>query len=113
MKGLNNMSNNLNDDKNVNEKCCENSCLLSLPPKQFAVLSTVFGLLLLDDLSIDQQNALGNFLLSIGQVMLTAAAQEQALQSCNSQNENDQIHDDIEDLKRQVSLLKKELDSRK
>lgn len=104
------MSNNLNTDKGTNENLCDNSCLLSLPPKQFAALATIFGLLLLDDLSIDQQSALGNFLLSVGQTMLTSSAQEQSLQSCNTQN--DQINNDIKDLKNQIALLKKELDNR-
>ena len=99
--------------KIMNQNSCDNSCLLSLPPKQFALLATTFGLLLLDDLSIDQQNALGNFFLSVGQTMLTTAAQEQALQSCKTQNENDQVHEDIEDLKKQITLLKKELNHRK
>ena len=104
------MSNPLNNDKNSNKKTCDSSCLLSLPPKQFAVLSTILGLALLDDLSIDQQSALGNFFLSVGQTILTASAQEQSLKSCNSQN--DQVHDDIEDLKKQMALLKEELDNR-
>ena len=103
------MSNDLNDNKCMNKNSCDNSCLLSLPPKQFVTLATVFGFLLLDDLNVDQQNALGNFFLSIGQTMLTAAAQEQALQSCNSKNENDQVHEEIEVLKKQITLLKKEL----
>lgn len=110
------MSNNLKDGKNLNNKSCCNvnpieSCLLSLPPKQFALLSTIFGLLLLDDLSIDQKNALGNFIVSVGQTILTAAAQEQSLQTDNSKD--DQICEDIEDLKKQITLLKKELDNRK
>ena len=103
------MSNNMNDNNNSNNKSCDNSCLLSLPPKQFAALATIFGLLLIDDLSIDQQSALGNFLLSVGQTILTASAQEQSIQSCK---QNDQAHDDIEDLKNQIALLKKEIDDR-
>lgn len=104
------MDNYFFNDKNLNSKSCCNSCLLSLPPKQFATLATVFGLLLIDDLSIDQQGALGNFLLTIGQTILTASAQEQSLQSCNSPN--NQVNDDIEDLKKQMALLKKELENR-
>lgn len=103
------MNNDMNGSKNMDKILCDNSCLLSLPPKQFSLLATTFGFLLLDDLSIDQQNALGNFFLTVGQTMLTTAAQEQALQSCNSQNETDQVHQDIEDLKNQIALLKKEL----
>ena len=113
MKGLNTMSNNLNDDINRNKDACQNSCLLSLPPNQLAVLATVSGLVLQDNLSIDQRNALGNFLLSIGQTMLTTAAQEQALQSCKEQDNSDQVHEDIEELKKQIAILKKEINGRK
>jgi hypothetical protein len=107
---------NLNDNKNPNNKSCENinpieSCLLSLPPNQFAILSTIFGLILQDDLNINQKNALGNFIVSIGQTLLTAAAQEQSQQTDDSQN--DHIHDDIEELKSQINLLKEELCNRK
>ncbi len=110
----------INNDKSLNNKSCENisrieSCLLSLPPNQFALLSTIFGLLLLDDLNIDQKNALGNFIVNIGQTLLTAAAQEQSLQNNNPQNNNsesDQMLEDIEDLKKQIALLKKEINNR-
>lgn len=68
------------------------------------------GLSLLDDLNINQKNALGNFIVSIGQTILTAAAQEQSLQNDDSQN--DQILDEIEDLKNQIALLKKELSNK-
>lgn len=108
------MSYNLNDEKNPNNKSCDNinpieSCLLSLHPQNFALLSTLLGLSLLDNLNINQKNALGNFIVSIGQTLLTAAAQEQSLQNDNSQN--DQILDEIENLKNQITLLKKELDN--
>lgn len=111
------MNNNLNECKNPNNKSSDNnscpieSCLLSLPPKQFALLASFFGVILLDDLTIDQKNALGNFFLSIGQTMLTAAAQEQSLQSNNSQN--DEVLQEIENLKDQISLLKNELGKQK
>lgn len=112
MKGIDNLNYNLNDEKKPNNKSCNNinpieSCLLSLHPQNFALLSTILGLSLLDDLSINQKNALGNFILSIGQAILTAAAQEQSLQNDDSQN--DQILDEIDDLKNQIALLKKEL----
>jgi len=112
MRGIDNMNYNLNDEKKTNNKSCNNSnpiesCLLSLHPQKFALLSTILGLSLLDDLNINQKNALGNFIVNIGQTILTAAAQEQSLQNDDSQN--DQILDEIEDLKNQIALLKKEL----
>ena len=120
MKGDTDMSYPLKDDKSLNNKACDNispieSCLLSLPPNQFALLSSIFGLILLDGLNVDQKNALGNFIVNIGQAILTAAAQEQSLQNNNKQNkspDNDQINEEIEELKKQVALLKKELCNR-
>ncbi len=111
------MSNPLKDDKSTNNSSCDKispieSCLLSLPPNQFALLSSILGILLLDGLNVDQKNALGNFVVNIGQAILTAASQEQSLQNSNKQNnspDNDQINEEIEELKKQVALLKKEL----
>lgn len=105
------MSKNLNDCKNSCNNFSDNkqpieSCLLSLPPKQFALLSSLIGIKIIDDLNIDQQNAIGNFFVNIGQAILTAAAQEQSLQNNNSQS--DQILQEIENLKNEISLLKKE-----
>jgi len=97
-----NLSNDFNDKNNF----MIDSCLFSLPPKQFALLSSLLGIILIDDLNIDQKNAIGNFIVNIGQAILTAAAQEQLLQNKNSQD--DQIHQEIEDLKKQIALLKKE-----
>lgn len=54
--------------------------LFSLPPKQFSLLASLIGLLLIDGLDLGEQNSLGNFLVGVGQAILTAAAQEQALQ---------------------------------
>lgn len=108
------MSKNLNDCNNLsndNSNCLIKSCLLSLPPKQFALLSSLLGIIIIDDLSIEQQNAIGNFLVNVGQAILTAAAQEQLLESNNSQDS--QILQDIENLKCQIALLKEELDCHK
>jgi hypothetical protein len=108
------MSKNLNDCSNLckdTNNCLIKSCLLSLPPKQFALLSSLFGIIIIDDLTVEQQNAIGNFLVNIGQTILTAAAQEQSLQSDNSQDT--QIIQEIENLKCQIALLKEELDCQK
>lgn len=83
------------------------SCLFSLSPDQFSLLSSILGILLIDNLDTNQQNSLGNFIVGIGQAILTAAAQGQLLQSNNSQN-ND-ISQELEKLKKQVSALEKKL----
>jgi len=46
---------------------------------EFALLSSLIGIVLTKDLTIDEQNSLGNFLVGIGQTMMTAAAQNQVI----------------------------------
>lgn len=53
------------------------SCITSLPPKQFILLSSVIGILLIDNIDAKDQIILGKFINNIGQTILTAAAQEQ------------------------------------
>jgi hypothetical protein len=102
----------LNNDKNM--KRTSTSCFFSLPPKQLALLSSLIGILLIDDLDLNQQNSLGNFIVNIGQAILTAAAQGQSLQSNSSQNDNSQKDDtrqQFEILKKQICALEQELDN--
>ncbi|MCX7745782.1 MAG: hypothetical protein N2645_02675 [Clostridia bacterium] len=83
------------------------SCFFSLPPKQFALLSSLIGILLVDNLDIDQQNSLGNFIVNIGQAILAAAAQGEVIES--SKKKNDHLHQQIELLKKQICALEQEL----
>lgn len=60
--------------------------LYSLTPKEIAILSTVVAIELSEGKSLDQQNVLGNFLSTVGDIILTIAAQGQA-QSSESSSE--------------------------
>ena len=80
------------------------SCLFSLPPKQFALLGAILGIVMAENLNMDEKNAMGNFLVSIGQSMMTEAAQEQVLQDAES-SQSDGIRQEIEELKRQLYIL--------
>ena len=53
------------------------SCITSLPPKQFVLLSTLIGVLLIDNIDPKDQLILGKFINNIGQTIFIAAAQEQ------------------------------------
>lgn len=53
------------------------SCITSLPSKQFVLLSTLIGILLIDNIDAKDQLILGKFINNIGQTIFTAAAQEQ------------------------------------
>lgn len=52
-----------------------------IPPNRFALLAAVIGILLNLGLDANEQNALGNFLVTVGQTMLTVAAQSQNLEA--------------------------------
>jgi hypothetical protein len=71
-----------NDDKssknfNNNTYKALISYIISLPPKQYTLLSTLIGLLLIDNLDAKDQILLGKFINNIGQTIITSAAQEQ------------------------------------
>lgn len=63
------------------------SCLFSLPPRQFALLSSLIGVILNDNLSANELNALGNFMVNTGLTILTAVAQEQLIEDKSQQTE--------------------------
>ena len=49
----------------------------TLPPKNMVLLTAVLGIALAEDLTVDQQNILGNFLMGIGQNIITYSLQPQ------------------------------------
>lgn len=53
------------------------SFITTLPPKQFILLSTLIGILLIDKIDPKDQIILGKFINNIGQTIIIAAAQEQ------------------------------------
>ena len=85
-----------NSKKECDEFCndsCNNSecinvlidCFFSLPPKQLSLLASLLGILFIDKLDLSQQNVIGNFIVNVGQIILVAAAQGEALKDKNSQ----------------------------
>ena len=98
------------NNDNSDNKCPKStigSSFFSMPPKQFALLSSLLGILLVDNLNIEQQNSIGNFIVNIGQSILTAAAQGEAIKTNNEKN--DKIRKQIEELKKELCELEKEL----
>lgn len=88
--------------------CNPLSGFFSLSPVQFALLSSLIGILLIDDLDIEQLNSLGNFLVGVGQNLLTAAAQGALLESTAGQD--DHLRLQLQAIKKQICELEKELD---
>ena len=52
----------------------------SLSPNQLAILAAVVAIVLTENLNLNEQNSLGNFLQTVGQSMLTVNAQQQLLE---------------------------------
>lgn len=77
--GTDDTSNNEDKDNNSANTTYKTlvSYITSLPPKQFILLSSLIGILLIDNIDAKDQIILGKFINNIGQTILTAAAQEQ------------------------------------
>ncbi len=56
------------------------SFLCCLPPKEFAIVANLIGVALSEDLTVDEQNALGNLLIAVGQALVTVATQTELCQ---------------------------------
>ncbi len=82
--------------------------LPNIPPKIFTLSAVALGYLLIDDLTANEQNALGNWLMLTAQVLCTNAFYKQVqAERATSQNIN------VETLEKMVCALKKEIDELK
>lgn len=62
-----------------------------LPPKTMTLLAVLFGYMMIDELSTQQQDALGNWLELVGQMLETSSAQAGLQQSLLSQQKNQEM----------------------
>lgn len=86
----------------------------NIPPKLFSFSAVTVGYLLIDDLTANEQNALGNWLMLVAQVLSTNAfykqvMQERGLDKSNNISENDAIIM----LEKMINALKKEVEELK
>lgn len=77
----------------------------SLPPELMTALGTVLGFATLGDLTADQQNSLGNFLILIGQILETNSSQKQLLQDLAAAQSMEQLRQEVRQLKQQLDAL--------
>lgn len=82
--------------------------LPNIPPKLFTLSAVALGYLLIDDLTANEQNALGNWLMLTAQVLCTNAFYKQ-VQAERTTNQNI----NVETLEKMVCALKKEIDELK
>lgn len=85
-------------------------------PKAFSFSAVVVGYLLIDDLTANEQNALGNWLMLTAQVLCTNAYYKQVQQereNVSSDCSNMNTSESIEMLKKMVNALNQEIDNLK
>ena len=96
------------------------SIIPNIPAKAFSFSAVVVGYLLIDDLTANEQNALGNWLMLTAQVLSTNAFYQQVQQerghisnpqTLNSSNWNTER--EIEKKKKMVNALNKEIENLK
>lgn len=72
-------------------------------------LGTLLGFAFLDDLTADQQNSLGNFLMLIAQVLETNASQKQLLEDLAQTNQISQMQQELAALRQEMESLRNSL----
>ena len=95
------------------------SIIPNVSAKAFSFSAVVVGYLLIDDLTANEQNALGNWLMLTAQVLCTNAYYKQVQQerATNSQNNqacgNLSTEENIEKIKKMVNALNQEINNLK
>lgn len=95
----------------------------NISPKAFSFSAVVVGYLLIDDMTANEQNALGNWLMLVAQVISTNAFYKQVMAErgidnsdkikSNINNQNNSNIDEIIILKKMVKALKQEINNLK
>ena len=80
----------------------------ALPPELMTAIGTVLGFALIGDLTADQQNSLGNFLMLIAQILETNASQLQFLQDLEQDKTISAMQAQLDALQKQVDALTKQ-----
>lgn len=73
---------------------------LNMNPRAFTILAFMIGYSLIDDLNANEQNAIANWFLLIGQVLETNSAQQQIINNQTSNNTCNSCFDLKKDLLR-------------
>lgn len=87
----------------------------NVPAKAFSFSAVVVGYLLIDDLTANEQNALGNWLMLTAQVLSTNAFYKQVQQERNENSTNNKnsdkmsLSDNIKMLENLVNAINKEI----
>ncbi|MCG8502213.1 MAG: hypothetical protein MJB12_17650 [Firmicutes bacterium] len=81
-----------------------------IPPNTFGILAGLLGVAIANNLDLNEQNSLGNFIESVGQIILTVNAQAQLQQDeQEKQKQNQYLQLQIDLLKKQIELLEEQI----
>lgn len=90
------------------------SLIPNVSPKVFSFSAIIVGYLLIDDLTANEQNALGNWLMLTAQVLCTNAFYKQVQAERNiTNNKEPSTEETIVVLKKMVCAMQKEIDELK
>ena len=76
-----------------------------LSTDELTFLASLIALILSRGLNADQINILGNFIVAVGSLMTTIAAQEAALIAQSEKNSNDDVQKQIKELQEKVQQI--------
>lgn len=82
----------------------------SVSPRTFTSVAIFVAYILMRDLTINEQNAVGEWFMLVGQVLSTNAAQAQVLEDRKTIDTTD---DDIDTIKKTLAKMQKEIDKLK
>lgn len=98
------MHNHFNDFKNIIQAI--SAWLDSIPPYEYSLYATIIAYIIASFLNTNAQNAFGNWLEQVGQIILTISAQASATPTSDDYQK---LLNDIEILKQEINNLKKNI----
>ncbi len=82
-------------------------------PHSFSLIAVLVGYACVGNYTVNEQNSIGNWLILVGQYILTHAAQEQLIQGRNNSINKSSKQNDIELLRAALKKIQEELDGLK
>ena len=84
--------------------------LPNVPPKLFSLSAVVVGYILIDDMTANEQNAVGNWLMLVAQILCTNAFYKQVMQERGFDNNKNDSEQTIVMMQKMMDALQKEID---
>ena len=82
-----------------------------IPPKLFTLSAVAVGYLLIDDTTANEQNALGNWLMLVAQILCTNAFYKQVEAERQNPNTMKSTEETVDILQKMVDALKQEIEN--